>query len=687
MTTTPAVASPYIAEAELLAERLLARAIITSKGLCWPSITAAYSRDRIVRQPNITLATGNAGFSVFLCEMYRRTGNVDFLEAATKAIDWMEAECDKGDQGLRSLWFGQLGAVEALLSLFESTQDEAVLEKARMLSIRCGESFFSEDKSLGHIFLSVGAGAAGALLTLLRVFEKIQDEQLFELSRKLIRLIVFRARLAPKGIYWDRVGDTIRPPIGFISGTSGVLFALAEANRIFPFEACSWVLGQGMLYENSFLEEDASNWPDLAHSSWSVEDMSNLPKKIRTALKKGNDPFFTDFGDSVSWASGCSGIALARTAISPVLGDDSCSSDLARAKARIEQEIDRHFARIEKADFSLVGGLGGVGLACLGLHARTGDNAYRDFAERIGDAVLKQRQNLGFYRSNLKAIEDGEDMGMLTGSAGIGYFLLKLSDENTESSLLAPVLARSDYLPRFGETANPLKQPAVYRALSSVYPRTVSLLKNGYACIIESFAAELDRGASVIPEFQQFCSNCDPIEQSGWRGALFRETYRIEKARQELDFCPQGDRYLGLKLGYDSSNNQQALEELSEKKLLSRKLILVCEARVFKSNYRWRRNGNRELVFDESATFYLHHRRPGGVFEATLPEFNYSVLLNFRKAAKPKAVLKRLMGQLSPKTEEERQKVLRVTIEQIKEAMRNGLLSGDRVSIMSFLKK
>ena len=674
MSITPAVASPYIAEAERLAERLLARAIITSKGLCWPSITAAYSRERIVRQPNITLATGNAGFLVFLCETHRRTGNVDFLEAATRAMDWTEAECAKDNQGLRSLWFGQLGVVEALLALYESTQDECVLEKARLLSIRCGESFFSEDKSLGPIFSSMGAGAAGALLTLLRVFEKTQDEQLLEISQRLVRLLVSRARLAPKGIYWDRMGDTIRPPIGFISGTSGVLYALAEANKVLPFEACSWLLNQGKLYENSFLNDSTSNWPDLSYSSWSIEDLGNLPKKIRNALKKGKDQFFTEFGDSASWSSGCSGIALARAASSSLLGESSCLSDIERANARIEQEVDRCSTGSEEIDFSLIGGLGGVGVACLGLRSRTGDNSYRDLAEEIGGAVLRQRRNLGFYRSNLKAIEDGEDMGFLTGSTGIGYFLLKLSDEYAESSLLAPALGLGDDPYRGGERDGSIPQRGVYQVLSSVFPRTVNVLKKEKSIELQLFVAKLDDDSAVISEFDRFCRTYNSLEQVDEGDALFSETYRIEKARQELDFCPQGDRYLGLKLSYDSSNNRKAIEELSEKKLLSKKLVLVPEARILESPYRWSRNETGDFESDKIVTYYLHHQRPTGVFEVALPEFNYLVLSSFRKKVKLNYALKKIVSQFSPQSEEERDKIIKICIEQIKEAMRNGLL-------------
>ena len=675
MLLTLGIRSPYLAEAEILAERLLNRAIISSKGLCWPSITAAYSKDRIVRHPNLSLASGNSGICLFLIETYRRTGNENFLEAATKATDWIESECNKGNKGARSLWFGQLGGVEALLALFESTQDEVVLEKARLLAIKCGEAYFIEDQSLGPIFSNLGNGAAGALLTLLRVFEKTQDEQVLELSGKLMRLLGWRVRLAPKGIYWDRLGVTIRPPIGFISGTSGVLFALAEANRVLPFEACSWLLSQGILYENSFLKNDPTNWPDLSHSSWTHEEPSNLPKKIRNALKKGNDAFFKEFGDSASWSSGCSGIALARSACSHILGGDSCPEDLARAKRRIEQEVDLLSSSIEETDFSISDGLGGVGLACLGLFSKTGDVTYRDLAETIGTAALKQRQNLGFYRSGLKAIEDGEDMGFLTGSTGIGYFLLKLSDDNIEPSLLAPSLPNLGHtLRKTGGKGPTTKQHAVYRAIASVFPRTLKLLKNNHSRALEAMAAELGNTSSIFEKFGLLCQTYEESELTNEEKAVFEDTYRVEKARKELDFCPRGDRYLGLKLDYDSSNNRQALEILSEKKLLSKKLVLVPEARVLKSGYRWSRNEARALVFEDATTYCLHHQRPTGVFEAALPEFNYLVLSGFRNATKVKVVLKKLLNQLSPKNEEERQKVIQTSLEQVKEAMRNGLL-------------
>ena len=675
MPLTLKIESTYVAEVEFLAEQLLSRAIITSRGLCWPSITAAYSRDRIVRQPNMTLASGNAGICIFLSETFRRTGNMDFLEAATKAADWIESECNKGTDGARSLWFGQLGGVEALLALFESIRDEAILEKARLLAIKCGEAFFIKDQSLGPIFSSIGNGAAGALLTLLRVFGKTQDEQTLELARKLIRLLCWRIRLAPKGIYWDRAGDTIRPPIGFISGTSGVLLALAEAHGVLPFEACSWLLSQGIHYENSFLKNDATNWPDLSHSSWTLEDLPNLPKKIRNALKKGDDAFFKDFGDSASWSNGCSGIALARSACSSILGSVSCWEDVAIARKRIKQEINLLPASSEEVDFSLSEGLGGVGLVCLGLYSKTGDVTYRDLAEKIGAATLKQRKNLGFYRSGLKAIKDGEDMGFLTGSAGIGYFLLKLSEEKIKPSLLAPSLVKYDHSHKIepGE-AQISKQIAVKRSIASVFPRTLKLLKNNYSSALEAMAAELGSDSLVMEEFQILCHTYKESGLTEEQKAVFDDTYRVEKARKELDFCPRGDRYLGLRLEYDSSNNRQTLDTLSEKKLLTRKLVLVPEARILRSAYSWSRNEVRALEFEKETTYCLHHQRPFGVFEAALPEYNYLVLSGFRKPTKVKVVLKKLLNQLRPESTEERQKVIRTSLDQVKEAMHNGLL-------------
>ena len=177
-----------------------------------------------------------------------------------------------------------------------------------------------------------------------------------------------------------------------------------------------------------------------------------------------------------------------------------------------------------------------------------------------------------------------------------------------------------------------------------------------------------------MEEFQILCQAYTESGLSNEEKAVFNDTYRVEQARKELDFCPRGDRYLGLKLEYDSSNNRQTLEILREKKFLSRKLVLVPEARVLKSAYRWSRNEARALEFEEEITYYLHHQRPFGVFEAALPEFNYRVLSGFRKPTKVKVVLRKLMNHLSPKSAEERQKVIRTSLEQVKEAMRNGLL-------------
>lgn len=669
--------NPYLAEAEALAEHILSRAIITSKGLCWPSISAAYSKDRIVRQPNFTLASGNAGISVFLCEAYRKTGNPNLLEGAAQAIDWLESECSKTNQGTRSLWFGQCGAVEAYLSLFEATQDIGVLEKARLLSIKCGQCFFDEDSPDIPITYSIGGGVAGVLLALLRVLEKTQDEEVREHSSKLVRLIASRSRLAPDGIYWDRMGDTIRPPIGFISGTSGILFVLAQAYKLklIPFDSLEWLVGQGMRYENSFLHGSEDGWPDLSYSTWSFDDIGSLRKKIRQALRGGDDAFFSEFGKSSSWSNGVSGIALSRSAYNGITGSSECIDDIKRAKNQIGREIESGLNSCESTDFSLVGGLGGVGMSCLGIFSISGYHFCREFANRIGEMALKQRQDIGFYRSSLRAVEDGEDLGLLTGSAGIGYFMLKLSEERAGSSLLAPVI-RSDEAPGT-EALNEStvsKLHTVKRCLISVYPRTSKLLKTFNSDLLEKNIENFAHESSALERFRFICDQHLSNDLDADERRVFNDTYQIESLRQELDFCPRGDRYLGLKLECDKEINRTLLEISKERKLLGKKLQLSSEARIRKSEFRWSRNENRALVYQEETIYCLFHQRPYGVFEAKLPQFNYLVLSGFEKPNKPKTVIKRLIHQLSPKTEAEREKVLRTAFNQIKEAMENGLL-------------
>lgn len=669
--------NPYLAEAEALAEHILSRAIITSKGLCWPSISAAYSKDRIVRQPNITLASGNAGISVFLCEAYRSVGNPNLLEGAARAIDWLESECSKTNQGTRSLWFGQCGAVEAYLALFEATRDSGALERARLLSIKCGQSFFNENSPDIPITYSIGGGVAGVLLALLRVFEKTQDEEIRKIASMLTRVIASRSRLAPDGIYWDRMGDTIRPPIGFISGTSGILFALAQAHKLklLPRDSFEWLAGQGMRYENSFLRGIEDGWPDLSYSTWTLDEIGSLPRKIQQALRKGDDAFFSKFGRSSSWSNGVSGIALSRSALSEIAGSSACIDDIKKAENQIGREIESGLNSRESTDFSLVRGLGGVGMSCLGIFSISGYRFFREFANRIGDLALEQRRDIGFYRSSLRAVEDGEDLGLLTGSAGIGYFMLKLSEEKAGSSLLAPVI-RSAEVSRVETLSehSASKLNVVRKCLISVYPRTSKLLKNFDTDLFEKNLKDFGRENSALERFRSICDQHQNNDLSVDERKVFDDTFQIERLRQELDFCPRGDRYLGLKLEYDKEINRLFLEESKDRKVLGKKLQLSTEVRIQESDYRWSRNENRALVYQEETTHYLFHQRPYGVFEAKLPLFNYLVLSGFEKPNKPKTVIKRIINQISPKTEEEREKVLSTAFNQIKEAMENGLL-------------
>ena len=193
----------------------------------------------------------------------------------------------------------------------------------------------------------------------------------------------------------------------------------------------------------------------------------------------------------------------------------------------------------------------------------------------------------------------------------------------------------------------------------------------------EDFEKNLEdfgRENSALERFRSICDQHQNNDLSADERKVFDDTFQIERLRQELDFCPRGDRYLGLKLECDKEINRLFLEESKDRKVLGKKLQLSTEVRIQKSDYRWSRNENRALVYQEETTHYLFHQRPYGVFEAKLPLFNYLVLSGFERPNKPKTVIKRIINQISPKTEEEREKVLSTAFDQIKEAMENGLL-------------
>ena len=160
------------------------------------------------------------------------------------------------------------------------------------------------------------------------------------------------------------------------------------------------------MYERSLYRPDKRNWPDLREG---------------TAPEGAPEPHFM-----WSWCHGAPGIGLGRLASLPWLDDSTIRAEIEIA---VESTIENGFGR----NHSLChGDLGNLELITLAAE-KLGRPDWNERAGRIAGGILAGLAE----RGPLFGLPGGtEPPGMMTGLAGIGYGLLRLSAPRRVPSVL-----------------------------------------------------------------------------------------------------------------------------------------------------------------------------------------------------------------------------------------------------------
>jgi type 2 lantibiotic biosynthesis protein LanM len=377
-----------------------------------PAITnAPYSISN--RALSSEIYDGTSGIAIFLSNLYHYNSNEKCRLTADGAINQALSCIDDIPYVSRfGFYSGRIGIVYVATKLGRIFDNDALIEKATEELQRV-----SVDIKTEHL-MDVISGNAGAIPSLLEIYENLNEERVLELAIQLGSELISTAVKEPFGWSWDfranGVQTTSNNLTGFAHGAAGIGYALLELFDKTQKKEFLEAAEHAFEYENHWFNKQNNNWPDFRVDN------------------KNDDGNFQGFAYSAGWCHGAPGIGLSRLRAYQILNDEKYTQDVhaaLRTAERIVKEMDAN-----TANFSLCHGLAGIGELLLYATEIFNDSFYKSLATEIGRFGIEKYASPGLPWPC--GIQTGITPGLMLGLAGIGNFYLRLCDINRISSPL-----------------------------------------------------------------------------------------------------------------------------------------------------------------------------------------------------------------------------------------------------------
>jgi type 2 lantibiotic biosynthesis protein LanM len=370
----------------------------------WKVVQKAYGTD---------LYTGTGGIGYFLSRLYTLTGEEIIKKTAIgcfeQAIANKEATAINARVGLYTGWTGIVKAIQECGPILG--RDDYSLVATDML-----ECLQNIDPATSGIDLL--AGIAGAIPVFISQ-EKKQEEYLNSASQLADHLIAIASKSA-KGWSWNTLisgsAESGTNLTGFSHGTAGIGWSLAELYHVTHNKRYLEAALQAFEYERHRYSAEYRNWPDLRDN-------------------ENRQPAGSEYG-SIAWCHGAPGIGLSRLRSYKILTDEHCRREAEIAVLTTRDMISRNLTNT-RVNFSLCHGIGGNTELLLKAGEILGDEDLLQFSNEVGVAGARMYNKNG-HPWPCGIIGAAECPGLMLGTAGIGYFYLRLCKPAEVPSILLP---------------------------------------------------------------------------------------------------------------------------------------------------------------------------------------------------------------------------------------------------------
>jgi len=408
------------ADLDHVVAELLRQARHDAQGTYWltppslPATTPAWQIDE-------SIFSGSTGIVLFFGALYQHSGEPPHRRVAEEGTRWLIAHAQAHAPRHLSFFSGRLGIVYLCCKLHELTHEAYYLQQAQQLARAVRAGLLAGNGSPDLL-----GGEAGNLFVITYLYQLTGAAEWLPVLRAGLGRLVRGARPSAKGVRWGYQPNALDSLTGLSHGASGIAHVLLEMGHYFRSPALRWLANEAMRYEGQYFRRTASNWLDVrVYTDYTVGD---------EAWQLPHNQLLVGGGNTNSWAYGATGIGLVRLR--------------AFARAPLPRYREEALASLNKTrrdwarggaatDFTLTG-WGGRAELLLTAAATLGDATHRPLARQVAQAASRQRQQLGHWLGKGGAAPAGP--ALLTGTAGMGYLLLRTLSPERVSSVLLPCL-------------------------------------------------------------------------------------------------------------------------------------------------------------------------------------------------------------------------------------------------------
>ncbi len=360
---------------------------------------------------NLDFYSGTAGVLYFLVSV-NKTLKDEILEETIKGtaqqiIEQIPALTEYGKLGFHT---GLSGIAFALITAGENLKNKQWTKQGLQLM----EDIDKLD--LSNQGLDVIDGAAGTIPLLIRYAQQFERSNLLKIAQKLGNHLIDKAEKTDQGSSWNTAGPQKQNLTGQAHGVSGIATALLELFVVTQQDNYKTTALDALRYENHHFSHQHKNWADFRDFS----QISGL----------GNTPPEASFS-SCAWCHGAAGIALSRLRGYQILNDANLKKEAEIAVQKTLEEL----RLLPQESTSLCHGIAGNSDILITASQILGKPELMLKANESGDYISKNFIQKDIPLTNgLHNTHDIPDM--MLGSAGVGYFLLRLSDTKQYESVL-----------------------------------------------------------------------------------------------------------------------------------------------------------------------------------------------------------------------------------------------------------
>ncbi|WP_234305721.1 type 2 lanthipeptide synthetase LanM family protein [Nocardiopsis alba] len=396
-----------------IARDLLDSSVQSDGCIGWLSLSPLLDGHLRYESAGMDIAYGISGIGLFFSALGARSGELwvqKVADAVSRTVLWEVDDLKKSTGNMKPGAFSGVGSLIYYLAhaggWSEKNEWREELWDAAESLVPLVEEGVARDLENDVI-----EGSAGAILSLLSLHAVRPDSQALAAARSAAEKLINNAVRNNDSISWGWGGDQ-NHLAGFSHGASGVAYAFARLNEVSPDERYVSFIDGALNYESSCFDEEKQTWPDL---------------------RSGSDQ------GMMAWCHGAPGVGFARIGIMRTVANleikyQYLAEDLSKAENFTRSRTIGDDGHLIRADGSHV--------ACHGISGNLEFlMAYKKIMGGRDEVLHSSLYELilegASHAWNTGEVEEKFSPGFLSGIAGIGYEILKLSDfENIPSALL-----------------------------------------------------------------------------------------------------------------------------------------------------------------------------------------------------------------------------------------------------------